>query len=100
MIFMKDVEALGYQSIEEVLIARVPGVRRSPDGQGIVLRGTRSIRGSNEPLYVIDGVPSSTSPMLSLQDVEEIEVLKSPTDVARYGSQGMHGVVLIRTREP
>lgn len=100
MIRMDDVEALAYPSIEELLIARVPGVRRAPDGNGIIIRGTRTIHGSNAPLYVVDGVPSSASPMLSLQDIHEIEVLKSPTEVAKFGSLGMHGVVLIRTKGP
>ena len=100
LIRMDDVEALGYSSIEELLIARVPGVRRSPGGRGIIIRGTRTIRGSNAPLYVVDGVPSSASPTLSLHDVHEIEVLKSPTEVAKFGSRGMHGVVLIRTKKP
>lgn len=100
VIHMEDVEDLGYSSIEELLIARVPSVRRAPGGEGIIIRGTRTVSGSNEPLYVIDGVPSSSSPLIHLYDVDEIEVLSSPNELARYGSQGMHGVILIRTKGP
>lgn len=100
VIRMDDVDALAYPSIEELLISRVPGVRRAPDGRGVVIRGIRTIRGSNQPLYVVDGVPSFASPTLNLHDVHEIEVLKSPTEIARFGSQGMHGVILIRTKAP
>lgn len=97
---MDEVEAVGYASIEEVLISRVPGVRRSPDGRGIIIRGPRSIQGSNEPLYVIDGVPSGSRPQISLTDVDEIEVLSDPAMLAHYGSRGQNGVVLIRTKSP
>ena len=97
---MEEVEAVGYSSIEDVLISRVPGVRRAPDGSGIIIRGPRSIQGSNEPLYVIDGVPSGSRPQISLSDVDEIEVLSDPAFLAGYGSRGQNGVVLIRTKSP
>lgn len=95
---MDEVEALGYDSIEDVLISRVPGVRRAPNGRGVIIRGPRSIQGSNEPLYVVDGVPSSGSPSMSLSDVEEVEVLKDAAALARFGSRGQHGAILIRTK--
>lgn len=98
---MEDIEVAGYSSIEEVLVSRVPGVRWSPDGTGIILRGPRSIQGNNEPLYVVDGVPSGNrSPSLDLQEVDEIEVLTDPSALARYGSRGMHGIILIRMKGP
>ncbi len=97
---MEEVEALGYSSIEDVLISRVPGVRRAPDGVGIIIRGARSIQGSNEPLYIVDNIPSSARPQISLTDVEEIEVVKDAAALAGYGSRGQHGAVLIRTKSP
>lgn len=99
VIKMEDVQAMGYSSIEEVLVSRVPGVRWAPGG-GIIIRGTRSIQGSNEPLYVVDGIPSSARPTLSLTDVEEVEVLKDAATLSRYGSRGQNGAVLIRTKKP
>ncbi len=99
VIKMEDVEAVGYSSIEDVLVSRVPGVRWAPGGSGIIIRGPRSIQGSNEPLYVIDGVPSSARPSMSLTDVEEIEVVKDAASLARFGSRGQYGAVLIRTKK-
>ncbi|MBY5959170.1 TonB-dependent receptor [Membranicola marinus] len=64
------------------------------------IRGTNSIQGSNEPLYVIDGFPySGSNPvLLSNSDIESIEVLKDASAVAIYGSRGANGVVLITTK--
>jgi TonB-dependent SusC/RagA subfamily outer membrane receptor len=100
VIDMDEVEAVGYSSIEDVLISRVPGVRRAPDGNGIIIRGPRSIQGNNQPLYVIDDVPTSARPHLSLTDVDEIEVLKDAAMLAGYGLRGQNGVILIRTKTP
>lgn len=97
----EDIEAAGNTTIEELLIARVPGVRRSPDGSGIVLRGPDSVQGSNAPLWVIDGVPSVAGARhVNMYDIAEIEVLSSASSTAAYGMQGMNGVIHIRTKEP
>lgn len=63
------------------------------------IRGTNSIQGSNEPLYVIDGFPISGQPLvLNNTDIESIEILKDASAVAVYGSRGANGVVLISTK--
>ncbi len=77
------------QAIEEVIMSRFAGVvvTRTPDsGIALRIRGTTSIYGSNEPLYVIDGLPIRSGPGGSLTginpyDIESIQVLKdSATD--------------------
>lgn len=98
VINMDEVADVGYSSIEEVLVARVSGVRWSPDGSGIIIRGPRSIQGDNQPLYVVDDVPSAVRPQLNLHDVHEIEVVKDAAALSRFGSRGMHGVILVRTK--
>lgn len=67
----------------------------------IRIRGTNSIHGSNEPLYVIDGFPSSSSnpTVLNNSDIESIEILKDASAVAIYGSRGANGVILITTNK-
>lgn len=63
------------------------------------IRGTNSIQGSNEPLYVVDGFPYSGNPtLLNNADIESIEVLKDASATAIYGSRGANGVVLITTK--
>ena len=66
----------------------------------IRIRGNRSINASNEPLYVVDGVPLSSGGIESLnsRDIESIDILKDASSTAIYGSRGANGVVLITTK--
>lgn len=68
-------------------------------GFSIRIRGTSSIAGSSEPLYVVDGVPSSDTRSLNPADIESIVVLKDASSAAIYGTQGANGVVLITTKK-
>jgi TonB-dependent SusC/RagA subfamily outer membrane receptor len=96
------------QPIEEALAGRFPGVEvnRTPDG-GIAVRihGGSSLMGTNEPLYVIDGVEITPGPNGALSginpyDIESIEVLKDATSTAMYGSRGSNGVIIIKMKKP
>jgi TonB-linked SusC/RagA family outer membrane protein len=65
----------------------------------VLLRGNRSINNSNEPLYVIDGVPlSGNVGMLNSDDIESMTVLKGASAAALYGSQGQNGAIIITTK--
>lgn len=96
------------QPIEESLEGRFPGVeviRTSDGGVAIRIRGGSSILGSNDPLYVIDGVEITPGPNGALTginpyDIESIEVLKDATSTAMYGSRGSNGVILIKMKKP
>ena len=66
-------------------------------GVSITLRGTRSIYGSNSPLFIIDGAPGSYD-QLNSSDVETIDVLKDASATAIYGSAGSNGVIIITTK--
>lgn len=115
-------------NVDQQLQGRVPGVQvtqnsgRPGGAVSIRVRGTSSITGSNEPLYVIDGVQISgrgagvagfdwaggaggqqnntASPLAALDpnDIESIEVLKDASATAIYGSRGANGVVIITTK--
>ena len=100
-----DIERAPGQSIEEILKGRVAGVTvtRTNGGISVRIRGSTSIYGSNEPLYVLDGVPIAPGPGGSLTgidpyDIESIEVLKDPADTALYGMRGANGVIVIKTK--
>jgi len=96
------------QPIEQVLMGRFPGVtvtRTAEGGVAVRIRGTTSIRGSNEPLYVIDGVEIEPGPGGSLtginpHDIASIEVIKDPAGEAMYGGRGANGVIIIKTKRP
>lgn len=65
----------------------------------ILIRGTRSLGASNDPLIVVDGIPFNGSINdLNQDDVSSVEVLKDASSTAIYGSRGANGVILITTR--
>ncbi|HEX2629279.1 MAG TPA: SusC/RagA family TonB-linked outer membrane protein, partial [Chitinophagaceae bacterium] len=71
------------------------------------IRGTRSINASNDPLYVLDGIPvvaalgvtSFSLNDINPNDIQSIEVLKDASATAIYGSRGANGVILITTKK-
>lgn len=103
-------------SFEGALQGRAAGVQVEQQngklGQGIKvrIRGASSVSAGNEPLYVVDGVPvtttnlssngAQTSPLadINTNDIESIEILKDASSAAIYGSRGSNGVVLITTK--
>jgi TonB-linked SusC/RagA family outer membrane protein len=75
-----------------------PGGKPS-SGFSMRIRGTNSINASSEPLYVVDGVPSSDTRTINPADIENITVLKDASSAAIYGAQASNGVVLITTKK-
>ena len=112
-------------SVDQLLQGRAAGVQviqnLADPGSGISvrIRGANSLRGNNEPLYVIDGVIISSAGEdvasagvgmtgqdaqnglagINPRDIEEIRVLKDASATAIYGSRGANGVVLITTKK-
>ena len=64
----------------------------------VVIRGMGTA-GSNEPLYVIDGVPGGNISDLSPNDIESIDVLKDAASSAIYGARASNGVILVTTKK-
>jgi TonB-dependent SusC/RagA subfamily outer membrane receptor len=95
------------KSIENLLAGRFPGVTVSPaTNGGLMIRirgGSNSFYGSEEPLYVLDETPLPPGTggvvMVNPYDIQRIEVLKNPADVAIYGMRGANGVIKITTRK-
>lgn len=67
-------------------------------GFSMRVRGTNSISAGSEPLYVVDGVPTTDTRTINPSDIENITVLKDASSAAIYGAQGANGVVLITTK--
>ncbi|MEO2128429.1 MAG: TonB-dependent receptor [Christiangramia sp.] len=92
-------------SINELIQGRAAGVQitqadAEPGGLfSIKIRGSNSITGGNEPLYVIDGLPGAPLNALNPGDIESIEILKDASATAIYGSRGANGVVMITTKK-
>lgn len=91
-------------SIGESLVGKVAGVQIAQvsgapyNSTKIRVRGTASINASSDPLYVIDGYPSSGDLLLDPEDIASIEVLKDAASAAIYGSRAAGGVVIITTK--
>ena len=72
----------------------------TPGGEmSIRVRGTTSMNGSNDPLYVVDGVPVDNIKFLSPNDIESMQILKDASSTAIYGSRASNGVILITTKK-
>jgi TonB-dependent SusC/RagA subfamily outer membrane receptor len=95
-------------SVADMLDARFPGVevcRLANGGMSVRIRGIHTIRGDNEPLYVVDGIPQHPRNNGVLNDidpryVQSIEVLKDAGSTAVFGARGANGVILITTKRP
>ena len=108
-------------SINQSLQGRIAGVQVNQNdgapgaGVSIQIRGANSFSTSTEPLYIVDGIPFTTSgtpgtgkdgmlqttnPLSAINpaDIESIEILKDASATAIYGSRGANGVVLVTTK--
>lgn len=92
-------------NLADLLEGNVAGVtvNRTAGGIQVRIRGTNSINGSNEPLYVVDGMPVEPGPGGVLHavnpfDVESITVLKDAASTSIYGARGGNGVIIIKTK--
>lgn len=109
-------------SLNQGLQGRIAGVQVNQNdgapgaGVSIQIRGANSFSTSTEPLYIVDGIPFTTSGMpgtgrdgmlqtanplssINPSDIESIEILKDASATAIYGSRGANGVVLITTKK-
>jgi TonB-dependent starch-binding outer membrane protein SusC len=97
----RDLSTIQATHIEE-LLNLVPGVDVWYSGgrMNVRVRGTRSLIGPNEPLFVVDGVPMSNSATEAIppSQVFRIDVLKDASATAMYGSRGANGVIVITTK--
>lgn len=102
---MKDLDERPIVSAAQAIQGKAAGVNvyqpNGSPGAGMVVRvrGTTSFNGSNEPLYVVDGVPVDNLNFLSPMDIASMQILKDASSAAIYGSRAANGVVLITTKQ-
>jgi TonB-dependent SusC/RagA subfamily outer membrane receptor len=103
----EDIARAPTQSIEQQLMAKVPGVivtRTDAGDVAIRIRGGSSAYGNNEPLYIVDGQavipgPGGGLSGLNPNDIASIKVLKDAASMSMYGSRGGNGVIVIKTKQ-
>lgn len=110
------------ESVANLLQGKIAGVQISQSGTGmggstrIVLRGTTSLSGNNQPLWVVDGMPINDSQagtadqwsgidyegaasQINPDDIESISVLKGANAAALYGSRAQNGAIIVTTKK-
>jgi TonB-linked SusC/RagA family outer membrane protein len=101
----KEIMEMPVQNLNQAIQGRAAGVDVFNTGftpgsaPEIRIRGNRSIKAGNDPLYVLDGIPvESGIEEVNPLDIESVEVLKDASATAIYGSRAANGVVLITTK--
>lgn len=100
---MKDPLSENSGNIMSSMAGKLPGVNVVPDaapgGTGSIrVRGMSTANSSNDPLYVIDGVPTDNLNCINPNDIETMQVLKDAASASIYGSRAANGVVIITTK--
>ena len=116
----KELTAAKSTNVTNQLVGKIAGVRVTGSGgaftgSSVIIRGLTTFTGSNQPLYVVDGVPidnsgggtqlqrgSTTSNRaidINPEDIENVVVLKDAASTVLYGSRGASGVILITTKK-
>lgn len=102
----KELNAGGtISNVAQAIQGRAAGVQviqnsGAPGGSiSIRIRGNNSINSSNEPLYVVDGFPTTNGLDINPNDIASIQILKGASATAIYGSRGANGVVIITTKQ-
>ncbi len=116
----QDIEDKALSGVDQALQGKMAGVRVTQNsgtpggGISVRIRGSSSINASNQPLYIVDGVPINTgdysqqltfdqdlnaTSSINPADIESIEVLKDASYASIYGARAANGVVLITTKK-
>jgi TonB-dependent SusC/RagA subfamily outer membrane receptor len=89
-------------------LKRIPGVQVTQTGNTgeamVLVRGNNSIGGQREPLFIINGVNvgsgyNNAAPLVDVNDISSVQVLKAGNETAPYGLQGNNGVIIIKTKK-
>lgn len=100
-----DISKSATQDLGTALQGQIAGVNVTASSgapgaaSNIIIRGLSSVTGTSSPLFVVDGIPYSSDPKLSMSEIETIDVLKDAASAAIYGTRGSGGVILITTKQ-
>ncbi|WP_217988285.1 SusC/RagA family TonB-linked outer membrane protein [Aliifodinibius salipaludis] len=97
-----DIDDVNTANFGDAIQGLVPGVNVSTTGApgsepSVEIRGLGNFS-NNEPLYIIDGVPTSANRDFNVNDIESVQILKDASAAAIYGSRAANGVVIITTK--
>jgi len=103
----EEIENIPIASFDQMLKGKVPGVHiitgsgQPGSSAKVRIRGTHSINGGSDPLYIVDGIPINGGDFATLNpdDFETITVLKDAASTSIYGSRGSSGVIVVTTKK-
>lgn len=101
----EELQQVPTTNVMESLQGKLPGVdivrESGAAGAGINIRvrGNRSVRASNQPLFIVDGIQYDNIQDLNPNDIASMEVLKDAASTAIYGSRGANGVIIVSTKQ-
>ena len=100
---MKEARSETTGNIMSSMTGKLPGVNvvadAAPGGTGSIrIRGMATVNSSNDPLYIVDGVPTDNINCINPSDIETMQVLKDAASASIYGSRAAGGVVIITTK--
>lgn len=104
IINVNEAKTVPVAGLDQALQGKAAGVNVVGDGQpgggvSVRIRGYSTI-GNNDPLYIIDGVPTTSGiSMINSSDIESIQVLKDASSASIYGSRAANGVVIVTTKK-
>ena len=104
IININEAKTVPVAGIDQALQGKAAGVSVVGDGQpgggvSVRVRGYSTI-GNNDPLYIVDGVPTTSGiSMINSSDIESIQVLKDASSASIYGSRAANGVVIVTTKK-
>lgn len=98
-----DMKKITATSVTQALQGQVPGLQVKATGAPgetgrIFIRGISSLYSDTNPLFVIDGLPTSDTRDFNPDDIESVQVLKDASAAAIYGSRAANGVIIITTK--
>jgi TonB-linked SusC/RagA family outer membrane protein len=99
-----DLKSQPAGNAEQQLQGRASGVTVTTDGRpgqgaSVRIRGFASFSGGNEPLYIVDGVPTGGISGLNPNDIETMQVLKDAASASIYGARASNGVIIVTTKK-
>ncbi|GMQ30980.1 TonB-dependent receptor [Algoriphagus confluentis] len=99
----RDLQVIPTGNVEQTLQGRVSGVTVITNGQPgtssiIRVRGFGAF-GGNEPLYIVDGLPTGSTDFLNPDDIESTTVLKDAAAASIYGARAANGVIVYTTKK-
>lgn len=101
---MKEPLSENSGNIMSSMAGKLPGVNvvpsSEPGGTGSIrVRGMSTANSSNDPLYIVDGVPTDNINVINPADIESMQVLKDAASASIYGSRAANGVIIITTKQ-